>query len=417
MTDERTYDLIIAGGGACGLFAARRAAQAGLTVLVLEKKERTGKKILITGNGRCNVSNLTVSADSYPAPMRKFTAPALDALSVKALMQEFSAIGVPLVSRGDCLYPRSGQAAAVADALVLAAREAGATFQTESAVRSVRRTGHGFRVTAGENSISFFSKAVLLACGLKAAPRTGSDGSGIALAASLNLPVNPVLPALTPLLCDEPYAGVWAGVRTHARVTVCCGNERAQDTGEIQLTDFGISGIPVFQVSRLAVKALACHRRLRVHLDFLPEYTREDLLPIAGRLSTCADRNIVQLLQGMRPRKLVQTLARRLDISEKAHTGELGEKAVLAMLALAKDFPVHVTGYKDFSQAQVCQGGVAREAVDPQTMMAVNVPGLFLAGEILDVDGPCGGFNLHWAWASGNLAAKGAAHYVKGKES
>ena len=150
MTDERTYDLIIAGGGACGLFAARRAAAAGLRVLVLEKKERTGKKILITGNGRCNVSNLSVSADSYPAPMRAFTAPALDALPVKALMREFSAIGVPLVTRGDCLYPRSGQAASVADALALASREAGAILKTESSVRSVRKMRQGFRVTAGE---------------------------------------------------------------------------------------------------------------------------------------------------------------------------------------------------------------------------------------------------------------------------
>lgn len=416
MTDERTYDLIIAGGGACGLFAARRAAVAGLRVLVLEKKERTGKKILITGNGRCNVSNLSVSADSYPAPMRAFTAPALDALPVKTLMREFSAIGVPLVNRGDCLYPRSGQAASVADALALASREAGAILKTESSVRSVRKMRQGFRVTAGEEGTQYFSKAVLLACGLKAAPKTGSDGSGLILAASLHLPVKPVLPALTPLMCAEPLAGVWAGVRTQARVTVSCGKERAEDTGEVQLTDFGISGIPVFQVSRLAVQALTCGTRFQTRLDFLPEYEAEELMRLADRLAVSfADRNILQLLGGMLPRKLIQTLARKLDISEKAPVGALGKERLRRALALAKDFPVRVTGYKDFSQAQVCQGGVTREAVDPQTMMAVKMPGLFLAGELLDVDGPCGGFNLHWAWASGNLAAKSAALYVRGK--
>ena len=418
MANDKKYDLIIAGGGASGLYAARKAAAAGLRVLVLEKKERTGKKILITGNGRCNVSSLSVSAGSYPAPMREFTAPALDALPVQALMQEFASIGVPLKARGEYLYPRSDQASSVADALMLSALEAGAEICTESAVTQVRRNSRGFLVFTENDSTPLAAETVLLACGSKAAPKTGSDGSGYALAKSLGLPVRTVLPALTSLICAEPLSKVWAGVRTSCSVTVTCGNMKAEDTGEIQLTSSGISGIPVFQVSRLAVQSLAAGRKFQVSLNFLPDYDDVWLSKEAHRLvSGFGNRNIVQLLEGFFPKKLVQVFARKLDISEKAPVSELGAEAVSRIFRLAEAFPVRVTGYSDFLQAQVCQGGVAREAVDPETMMAQKIPGLFLAGELLDVDGPCGGFNLHWAWASGSLAAESAVRFVRGNKS
>ena len=411
MDKQKAWDLIIAGGGASGLYAALTAARMGIKVLVLEQKERTGKKILITGNGRCNLGNRTVSPESYPAPMRSFTAPALGAFSVNQLTAELASIGIALKSRGDYLYPRSDQAVSVADALELSAREAGAVFLTNAKVMQIKKDKQGFAVTAGDKM--FTAKTVLLACGSKAAPKTGSDGSGYELAKSLGLPVNRVIPALTPLICADPLAKVWAGVRTNCRVSITADAETISDTGEIQLTDFGISGIPVFQVSRLAVRALAEHSNVAAELDFLPEYTKKDLREfLACVLPGARKRTLEQLLEGLLPKKVIRVLARKLDVSEKEPAGELGDRQILRILELAKNYRLSVTGYKDFSQAQVCQGGVTRDAVDPETLMARKIPGLFLAGEILDVDGPCGGMNLMWAWASGRLAAVSVSAYL-----
>lgn len=415
LTNEKKKDLVIVGGGAAGLFAALMAARKGLSVLVLEQKERTGKKILITGNGRCNLGNLSASPESYPAPMRNFTAPALDALPVNRLIRDFASIGIPVKARGDYLYPRSDQAVSVADALALSAREAGAVIMTETKVTRIERKYGGFQIFTSEKS--FTAETVLIACGSKAAPKTGSDGSGYQLLKELGIPVRKVLPALTPLVCDEPLAKVWAGVRTSCHVTIISGDREMSDTGEIQLTDYGISGIPVFQVSRMAVQELAAGNKVQAVLNFLPEYEENELSAFVREgMSGGRNRTIEQFLEGLLPKKVIRVLARRLDISEKEPVGRLGGKTVQSVLDLARCFRLAVTGYKDFAQAQVCQGGAALDAVYPDSLMAKKIPGLFLAGEILDVDGPCGGFNLTWAWASGNLAALSAASYLEGRE-
>lgn len=477
MANAAEYDLVIVGGGAAGLFAAISAARAGIRVCVLEQKERTGKKILMTGNGRCNLTNRTVSPDSYPAPMREFVAPALDALTEEEALAQFKRMGLPVHFRGDYAYPRSDQAAAVAEALQETAKHLGVMFLLNAKVTGIRRqiphrdmgrlsksgvrpdsSSGGFvlevlempsassdersaradRVKSRDKSRAqgradrFSCRAVLLACGSKAAPRSGSDGSGYVLARALGLTVGPVLPALTPLICHEPLTKVWAGVRTACRVSVHIGDAKGRqghknqenakekggvlysDTGEIQLTDYGISGIPVFQVSRYAVRALSNGKSVMAELDFLPEYPRSELQTwFDGQMQENDFKTVEPFLQGLLPKKLIRVLARKLDISEQEPVGKLGRTRLWRILELAKEFVVPVTNYRGFEQAQVCQGGLSLREFDAHTLMARQIPGLFAAGEILDVDGPCGGFNLHWAWASGHLAGLSAAGFCQ----
>ena len=243
---------------------------------------------------------------------------------------------------------------------------------------------------------NFHAKRLILATGGCAAPKTGSDGSGFILARQLGHTIVSPVPALVQLRAEEPFFKSISGVRTQARVTILIdGKPAASDRGEVQLTDYGISGIPVFQVSRYASRACRERRRVQAVLDFLPEYSMKEAEALFAQRNREHPRwSGEELLAGILPKKLAVLLAKQ----GKGHQAQI-----------CKNWTITIKDTNGFDQAQVCAGGVSVKEIRPDTCESRLVSGLFFGGEVMDVDGICGGYNLQWAWSTGYLAGRSAA--------
>ena len=401
---------IIIGGGAAGLMAAEN----GAGVTILEHMPRVGKKILSTGNGKCNLTNLDMRPDCYRCGTADFPMTAIGRFSVADTVSFFRRLGVVVTDRNGYVYPASGQAQTVLDALREKAESLGIRIVTECRPETVERDGTGFcvRTSCG----AFQGDFLILAAGSKAAPATGSDGSGYDLAASLGHKIVKPLPALVQLKCRGDFFRSIAGVRTEAEVSLYTagkhgelGDLLASDRGELQLTDYGISGIPVFQVSRYASEALDRKKRVLAVLDFFPSLKDEELFSLLKEQRMyLSDRKAEGFLNGIFHKKLAALFLKAAGIRGEEMAGRLSDKKLLAAAELIKRTVVEVTAANSFDKAQVCMGGVRVKDVDPCTMESRLVPGLYFAGEILDVDGICGGYNLQWAWSSGYAAGASA---------
>ncbi|MGN0293729.1 MAG: aminoacetone oxidase family FAD-binding enzyme [Lachnospiraceae bacterium] len=422
---NRKLHIIIAGAGASGLTAAISAAQAGARVTLLEQKEKTGKKLLATGNGHCNFSNDRMDVSCYHG--NEFAMRVIDRFDVKKTLEFFCGLGIFPHERNGYYYPMSEQAQAVAVLLRKKAEELGVEILTERKVLAVRRERKsGFEVLVraavkesarksagtdgrkdgrkgnGKNGKKkvlpeeircedqlLYGDRVILACGGRAYPALGSDGSGYELARSLGHRIVTPLPALTGIRCQESWFRQLAGVRISARVTILSDGKRlASDEGELQLTDYGISGIPVFQVSRYAARALEEGKKVQAEITFFPELSDEEL---KGYLQT----HTVEQYAGLYPAKLLEIL-KQLAKAEK-------------LFHLTRHLLCTCLEVNGFDRAQVTCGGVDLSEVSADTLESLRCPGVYLAGELLDVDGICGGYNLQWAWSSGWLAGQSAA--------
>lgn len=413
--------VVIVGGGASGLVAAIGAARQGAQVTVLEHKETPGRKILSTGNGRCNLTNLKMDGSCYRGSQPGFPMQVIGHFPVKAALEFFDGLGIVTRERSGYIYPYSDQASAVLDALLMEIRHLGIRIETGCNVRYIRREkGGGFlletdhvdssRSAAAVPGKSYRGDVVILAAGSKAAPVTGSDGSGYGLAASLGHRVIEPLPALVQLRCGGKIFKQVAGIRCEARVTILVeGVVEAEDIGELQLTDYGISGIPTFQVSRFAARALAGKKKVEAVVDFLPSRSREELKEwMDARRRHFPDRQCGELMNGVLQKKLSGALLREAGIPVDKQVREVPTGSWRRFDGILKAFCVPVTAANPFEKAQVCCGGVDTREVHGDTMESKLVPGLYLAGELLDVDGICGGYNLQWAWSSGYVAGSHA---------
>lgn len=403
--------IAIIGGGASGLAAGITAVRNGASVAVFEQNDSLGKKILSTGNGRCNLTNLNMGSENYRGDDSEFIQEFLDGFGVSEAMDFFASVGIFTKCRGDYVYPLSDQASTVRDALVMELHRLGADVRKNCHVEEIRKGKKGFLIfCAGEPSL-YRADKVILAAGSKASRIAGSDGSGYALAEGLGHHLSPVVPALVQLISDKKCLKRLAGIRITAQVSLYVdGQITAKDTGELQLTDYGISGIPVFQVSRYAAKALNRKQRVMAEIDFAPFLTTEDLMEELLRRQRLWKRCAAEkLLNTIFPSKLIPVLLSEAGIERQIWGEKLSGKQLGKLAAVCKRFLVPVSDTKPFSDAQVCAGGVRTDEVCPCTMESKLVKGLYLTGELLDVDGICGGYNLHFAWGSGIRAGRHAA--------
>lgn len=385
--------VIVVGGGASGLMAAITAARNGAAVTILEQNEKTGKKICATGNGKCNFTNIRVPQDAYRSENPGFEQNVLEQFSVEDTVKFFTRLGIyPVNKNNGYLYPHSGQASSVAEVLNLEALSLGVKIKTNEHVQDISRENNIWKVHT--SSWAYEGEAVILANGSRASAISGSDGSGYQLAASLGHQIIEPLPALTALKCKNTGFAGWAGVRTEGKVTLLVDGEKVtEETGELQLTDYGVSGIPVFQISRYAIRALKQGKKVKLYLNFLPEFSEEQLMAfLEKRKENCPYKGKKTFLTGLFPDKLSKVLLQAQDLAETIRC-----------------YPLNVTGYQPFEQAQVCSGGVDTREVDAMTLESRYKPGLFFAGELLDIDGKCGGYNLQWAWSSGYVAGLNAS--------
>lgn len=397
--------ICIIGGGASGLIASIMAAREGGEVTLLEHNEKTGRKLLATGNGRCNLTNIHQEPSCYHSLSKNLAWEILQGFSLQDTIRFFSQIGIYTKNKEGCLYPASMQASSVQELLEMEARYRKVKIKCKEHVKEIQKKGQGFQVIT--ETWSYPADKVILAAGSRASSIQGADGSGYELAESLGHTMIPPLPALVPLKGKGNWFSKWAGVRTEGRVFLLAdGHIFDQSKGEIQLTDYGVSGIPVFQISGRAVRLIAEGVKTSLLLDFLPDFELAGLEAfLKTRQQQCPYKSVKQLLIGLLPEKLAEVLT-------------MGNPDILQLAGKIKEFSLEIKGSKSYEQAQVCSGGVPLEEIYPETMESRKIPGLYLAGEILDTDGICGGYNLQWAWTTGALAGKSAAgaNGVKGEE-
>lgn len=398
--------IVIIGAGASGLLAAILAARNGAAVTILEQNEKPGKKICATGNGKCNYTNLVMPEDAYRGTHPEFVKDALSQFSVEDTVEFFKEIGIYPQNRNGYLYPRSGQAQSIVEVLCMEAASLGVKIKTNEQVIAIEKNLPEKSNNSNKNDKNnkrfnvltkgwhYEADAVILANGSKASSVAGSDGSGYLLAGKLGHKIVPVYPALTALKCKGNAFKTWAGVRTEGRVSLFLdGNFYKSERGELQLTEYGISGIPVFQLSTYAVRAVKDGHQVELRVDFLPELSEEETKGLLHfRKKNCPYKNEKELLTGLFPEKLIKVLT-----------------AQRHLLTAIREFPLEVTDGLAFSQAQVCSGGVDTNQVNAHTMESLLCPGIYLTGELLDIDGTCGGYNLQWAWSSGAVAGIHAA--------
>lgn len=407
--------ICIIGGGASGMMAAIAAAEEGAEVTILEHNDRVGRKILSTGNGRCNFTNVRQEPCCYRSDNPDYPWQVISRYTSHQVIAHFRELGIYSRNKNGCLYPFSEQASAVLDVLRMEIERLGICVYTGMHVSALEKKKKGFVITAFNDHKSeqtFRADAVILSCGSRAASKLGADGSGYDLAKAFGHHIIPVVPALVQLRCREGFYKALAGVRVQGKVSVYAdGKLLASDTGEIQLTDYGISGIPVFQVSRFASKSLFEKRAVTAELDFMPDFTVEQFENfLKHRITSRPDKQMEMFFAGLFHKKLAAVLLKNAKISAAKAAGNLSEKEIADLVRTVKHFRTEITQTNSFEQAQVCAGGVDTSEICPETMESSLVKNLYFAGEILDVDGMCGGYNLQWAWSSGYLAGKGAAH-------
>lgn len=405
----------VVGGGAAGMMAAVQAAYAGARVTVYERNDRVGKKILSTGNGKCNFSNEDMRAACYYGSGAGYVDGFYKQFGVAETKTFFRELGMRIKDRNGYLYPASEQAATVLDVLRYEMERLGIEICAGCRVTGIDGPENpGCRLTLETETAAYKKRtydAVILACGGRAAPKTGSDGTGLAMAKRLGHRIVPTVPALTALRCGETFWKQVAGVRCEARLMLYIdGNEVSSVQGELQLTDYGISGIPVFQFSRIAAYALQEGRTVTVKIDLMPDPGAADTQEAfwAQRWERQKRQSMEQFVTGTVNKKVGLLLLKLAGIRETETVCEIEGARRRKLEQLFHTFEVTVKGTNSFEQAQVCAGGVDFAEVTDR-LESVRRPGLFFAGEILDIDGICGGYNLQWAWSSGAVAGRAAA--------
>ena len=403
----------IIGGGASGLFAACLLARAGVETLLLEKQPRVGRKLLSTGNGRCNLSNLKASPADYHGDARHVRA-ALEALPPRSAVAFFESIGLLCApDEAGRVYPLSNQAAGVLDALRLCAGEAGARIETEFEAVKLLRRGNGFRILAADGR-SVDADFALVAAGGMAAPKLGGGPGGYRLLEGLGHEITPRLPAIAALKTDPEAVRALKGIRMHGDLTLLCGAEALRrESGEILFSENGVSGIAAMQLARDVNLAARRGRACALRMNFLPG-APEDC--IDRRAQALPHRAMEDFLSGVVPKRLGQVLVRQAGVQPLSLTArELSPAQRRAIREALTGWTIQIKGTLGFEQAQVTCGGAALSDFQPDTLESRLAPGLFAAGEVLDVDGDCGGFNLQWAWASAHLAAREILRRCTGK--
>ena len=396
-------DIIVIGGGASGMVAAISAARNGATVIILERMPRLGKKLLATGNGRCNYTNRKLNKQCYHTKNPDMVERVLKKFGYKETEEFFWNLGIIPKEKDGYVYPNSMQAASILDALRFELEHLKVQIVTDCHVEKIEPKGKGFQVhSKGE---VFHCRKVILAAGGRASEKLGSDGSGYELVKKLGYRISPVVPALTGLKAKEKVYKSLGGIRTEGRVTLYI-DDRKQDAhiGELQLTEYGISGIPVFQLSGQAAYGLLKNQKVVCEMDFFPEWKETDLVQLLRERRNRFKKEPIEVFEtGLLNRKLIHEAMHMLG-----KTDALGYPDMDRLAKILKHFPATIYESRGYEFAQVCAGGIALSDVSVDTFESLYHPGLYFTGEILDVDGICGGYNLQWAWATGILAGRHA---------
>ena len=405
--------VIVVGGGASGIMAAIAARARGAVVTIVEKNPRLGKKILTTGNGRCNLTNINACAGSYHGADPGFAAGIIEQYDVKKTIKFFEKLGIShKVEESGKVFPMSDQASSVLDVLRYKLEQGDVKVIYEARVSEIRKNENGeFEIKLADGACIKGERVVLTAGG-KAMPATGSNGDGFRLAHELGHKIGDVFPALVPLKLEGRFFKSIAGVKISGTAEVLDGNKpEAGDRGDILFTSYGISGPPILQISRKAGEIMQNGRNpvLRLNMiDSMPKERLDGLL--AKRFYHAVGKTAEFSLVGLINKRLIPVLLKEAGVNNlKAPVENLSAGERKKILNILTDWRFRITGTTSWPNAQITAGGIDTREVDKNTLESKIVSGLFFAGEVLDIDGACGGYNLQWAWSSGTIAGRNAA--------
>lgn len=397
------HEIIIIGGGASGIYLSLLLRDYGHDVAILESKDRILKKLLTTGNGRCNISNNSILAGNpvmYSSHNMDYKFPPLQKYGSADAESYFNSLGLPLITLEEGkMYPRSLQASSVVDIMRMALHEKGVALYLEEKVKSIR---HGSNFIVETDTSSFGCETLVIASGGASMPSTGSDGSMYKVIRSLGINVLTPVPALVQLKLDYPGIKAVSGVKFDGFGTLYDGSDKIHsEFGEFLFTDYGISGPPILQLSRFAAPLLAEGKKLTIGLDLMPEMDSSQVRDmITERLALFGSRSALDLLKGVVNSKMISTLLKESGVDKPSSASMAIEYSCFRKLAsIMKDWRFAIAGTQGFNMAQGTYGGVdTRELKD--SLESRKIPGLYFTGEVIDVLGACGGYNLQWAWSS-----------------
>jgi len=398
--------MIIIGAGAAGLMAAIVSTRAGKSVLLLEQNNKIGKKILVSGNGKCNITNKYIDLNRFHSQNPDFVAEVLEGYDFAVVEKFFTSLGLVLIEdKEGKMFPMSLQASSVVSHLEYEAKKLGVEILCDCAVTDIEKKSNIFTVKTSQGTKT--ATQLVLASGSPAAPQLGGSNSGYALATKMEHTLIRRHPSLVQLCSEEAWVKACAGVKVAGLAKLYANGEYiTEKKGDLLFTNYGISGLAILDLSREVSTRLANYDYCELSLDLMPELSKEKLTNILlARVQKESEKPIALWLEGVINKKLISIILEQSKSRVKIEK-ELNRKEINKLVHTIKNLKLSINDTKGFKGAEVATGGIDTNEINPQTMESKLVPNLFFAGEILDVDGDRGGFNFHWAWVTGMRVGK-----------
>ena len=396
-------EVVIVGGGASGLTAAITAARNGKDVTLIERNNKCGKKILITGNGRCNFWNTDENLSHFHSSNSNLLKEFITDERKNSILKFFDSLGLAYKTKNGYYYPFSNQAFTIENALLSECKKLNIKIINDITVEKIIKKDC-FIINPDKEKIT--AKNIIIATGSKAAPKTGSDGLGYEISKSLGHNIITPLPSLVQLKADEPYFKNWSGIRTDVKVNLLINHKYIKsETGEVQLTNYGLSGICIFNLSGETAKALNQNKNVIISINFIP-FASNPKIFLQTLNKNSYHKTISELLEGILHYKLVDIIIKKTHLKRDLLLNTLTDNELNNLIKTLTDFQIEILDTHTLDHAQVCSGGIPLTEINSKTLESLKVKNLYFTGEIIDIDGDCGGYNLGWAWISGIIAGK-----------
>lgn len=396
-------EVVIVGGGASGLTAAITAARNGKDVTIIERNNKCGKKILITGNGRCNFWNTDENLSHFHSSNSNLLKEFITDERKNSILKFFDSLGLAYKTKNGYYYPFSNQAFTIENALLSECKKLNIKIINDITVEKIIKKDC-FIINPDKEKIT--AKNIIIATGSKAAPKTGSDGLGYEISKSLGHNIITPLPSLVQLKADEPYFKNWSGIRTDVKVNLLINHKYIKsETGEVQLTNYGLSGICIFNLSGETAKALNQNKNVIISINFIP-FASNPKIFLQTLNKNSYHKTISELLEGILHYKLVDIIIKKTHLKRDLLLNTLTDNELNNLTKTLTDFQIEILDTHTLDHAQVCSGGIPLTEINSKTLESLKVKNLYFTGEIIDIDGDCGGYNLGWAWMSGIIAGK-----------
>lgn len=403
--------ILIIGGGAAGIMASFWAANENSEVTIMERNDKIGRKILATGNGRCNFTNVFATMENYHGENDKFPYSAFSQFEVYTTMAFFDSIGIkPKVEEEGKVFPASLQSSSMIEVFNYEIKKRKINLKLNMKVTKIEKKKEKFIIETNIGDEYSFDK-VILTTGGKALPTSGSDGNGYNLAKSLGHNIIEPFPGIVQLHLEDKYSKEKSGVRIDGKAELYIDDKFIKsDKGDVLFTDYGISGPTILQLSRRAIYALRKGKKVEIKVNLFKDESKEEVYNYLNtRFTNLGDRSLKNSLIGYINKKLILPILKDTGLDSEKKVSELSKEEVNKLAEALVSWTFKVTDHQPWEFAQVTAGGIDTREIDSSTMESKIIEGLYFAGEIIDVDGDCGGYNLQWAWSSGYVAGLNAS--------